>query len=125
MGRLLQTPIFPPPPYNKEGMSYWTVRFTEAVAAAFGDVTNRIENLNQTEGIMGDLPDAGENRVFYYDDTNGILYFDNGDWAAIGGPSVVEHISHNTGHPNIVVNATEPADSTLDVNEGCLWYVLV
>ena len=32
------------------------------------------------------------------------------------------HISDNTGHPNVVVNASEPADSTLDVNEGCFWY---
>lgn len=32
------------------------------------------------------------------------------------------HIGHNTGHPNVVVNASEPADSTLDTNEGCFWY---
>lgn len=124
MGRLLQTPIFPPPPYNAAGVNFWTVRFTEAVAAAFGDITNRIETLNQTEEEYGDFPDAGKTRTFYYDDTSGILYFDNGAWVAIGGPSIVEHISHNTGHPNIVVNSTEPADSTLDTNEGCFWYTL-
>ena len=122
MSRLLQTPIFPAPPYNQSGMSYWTVRFTEAVAAAFGDVTNRVENLNQTETTKGDIPDAGENRIFYYDETLETLFFDNGTWIEIGGPS---HIDHNTGHPNIVVHSTEPADSTLDVNEGCFWYVLV
>ena len=32
------------------------------------------------------------------------------------------HISDNTGHPNIVVNASEPADSTLDIEEGVFWY---
>ena len=32
------------------------------------------------------------------------------------------HIAHNTGHPNVVVNASEPADSTLDTEEGCFWY---
>lgn len=32
------------------------------------------------------------------------------------------HIADNTGHPNVVVNASEPADSTLDNEEGCFWY---
>lgn len=35
------------------------------------------------------------------------------------------HLAHNTGHPNQVVNATEPADSTLSINEGAFWYELV
>ena len=35
------------------------------------------------------------------------------------------HLAHNTGHHNQVVNATEPADSTLSVNEGAFWYELV
>jgi hypothetical protein len=32
------------------------------------------------------------------------------------------HIDDNTGHPNVVVNASEPADGTLDTEEGCFWY---
>ena len=32
------------------------------------------------------------------------------------------HIADNTGHPNVVVNASEPADGTLDTEEGCFWY---
>jgi hypothetical protein len=32
------------------------------------------------------------------------------------------HINHNTGHPNVVVNTSEPADSTLNIGEGCFWY---
>lgn len=35
------------------------------------------------------------------------------------------HISHNTGHPNQVVSGSEPADGTLDANEGAFWYELV
>ena len=35
------------------------------------------------------------------------------------------HLVHHTGHPDVVVNATEPADSTLNSNEGCFWYELV
>ena len=32
------------------------------------------------------------------------------------------HLAHNTGHPNSVVSASEPADGTLDVNEGAFYY---
>ena len=35
------------------------------------------------------------------------------------------HLVHKTGHINQVVNATEPADSTLAVNQGAFWYELV
>lgn len=35
------------------------------------------------------------------------------------------HLAHDTGHPNQVVNATEPADGTLSINEGAFWYELV
>jgi len=35
------------------------------------------------------------------------------------------HLAHNTGHPNQVVSSSEPADSTLDTNEGAFWYELV
>ena len=46
----------------------------------------------------------------------------------IGSNSHVQldaHLAHKTGHPNQVVNATEPADSTLSINEGAFWYELV
>ena len=46
----------------------------------------------------------------------------------IGSNSHVQldaHLAHKTGHPNQVVNATEPADSTLSVNQGAFWYELV
>lgn len=32
------------------------------------------------------------------------------------------HLAHNTGHPNSVVSSSEPADGTLNVNEGAFWY---
>ena len=32
------------------------------------------------------------------------------------------HLAHNTGHPNSVVSSSEPADNTLDPNEGAFWY---
>ena len=35
------------------------------------------------------------------------------------------HLAHNTGHPNSVVSASEPADGTLDANEGAFYYTAV
>jgi hypothetical protein len=32
------------------------------------------------------------------------------------------HLAHNTGHPNSVVSASEPADGTLSINEGAFYY---
>ena len=46
----------------------------------------------------------------------------------IGSNSHVQldaHLAHHTGHPDVVVNATEPADGTLNANEGCFWYELI
>lgn len=40
-------------------------------------------------------------------------------------PVIDTHLAHNTGHPNQVVNASEPADGTLSVNEGAFWYEIV
>ena len=39
-------------------------------------------------------------------------------------PTIDTHLGHNTGHPNIEIYASEPADGTLDNNEGAFWYVI-
>ena len=114
--RNIQSPILPAPITRSDQLAFWSRQVTEAIVRSFDTFASRIETLNQTESSSsGGQPDAVNLRGFYYDETEGRIYFDDGDWNEIGGPG--------SASSKIIVASSEPADSELDANEGAFWYV--
>lgn len=71
---------------------------------------------------------AGEVPTHTHADAANAGTVDHTDLTTIGSNThsqIDTHLAHNTGHPNQVVNSTEPADGTLSINEGAFWYELV
>ena len=91
----------------------------------------------------GDLFDHGDlsgltddDHTQYHNDTRALAWLGTRDITDLGTydhtsltsvgtnthPQIDTHIADNTGHPNIVVSDSEPADGTLGTNEGAFWW---
>jgi hypothetical protein len=104
------------------------------------------DELEDYVGDAGDLIDHGEldgltddDHTQYHNDTRANTWLGTKDITDLGTydhtslttigtnthAQIDTHIAHNTGHPNEVVSASEPADGTLDPNEGAFWYEVI
>ena len=104
------------------------------------------DELEEYVGDAGDLIDHGEldgltddDHTQYHTDARALAWlgttditdhgtYDHTSLTTIGSNThaqIDSHLASNTGHPNQVVNSTEPADGTLSLNEGAFWYELV
>ena len=104
------------------------------------------DELETYVGDAGDLIDHGDlegltddDHTQYHTDARALTWlgttditdhgtYDHTSLTTIGSNTHAQidtHLAHNTGHPNQVVNSTEPADGTLSIGEGVFWHELV
>ena len=134
---------------NRGSFAALVKKLPAELQASFNSLLESVAFRSELEsyvGSAGDLVDHGEldgltddDHVAYHTDARALTWlgttditdhatYDHTSLTTIGTNThaqVDTHLAHHTGHPDVVVNATEPADSTLNSNEGCFWYELV
>lgn len=132
---------------NRGSFSAVVKKLPQEWQSAFNSILESVVFRNELEDYVSgssDLVDHGEldgltddDHSQYHNDARALIWLGARDITDLGSydhtslttigtnthAQIDTHVGHNTGHPNTVVNASEPADSTLDTNEGCFWYV--
>ena len=134
---------------NRGSFAALVKKLPTELQASFNSLLESVAFRSELESYVssaGDLIDHGEldgltddDHTQYHNDARALTWLgttditDHGtyshtsltDIATKTHAQIDAHLVHHTGHPDVVVNATEPADSTLNSNEGCFWYELV
>jgi len=88
----------------RDDYEHWARSFPRRMGAGWGVFLDAITTLVESSGTM-------DHTLLNNIGTNSHVDLD-------------KHVDDNTGHVNSVISASEPADGTLDNNEGAFWYEL-